>query len=190
MRIRSTLNAVLSASLVSAAGVHDYPVYRLGEKPTFDGKLEEAAWQGLPRGEGFFVVGKDGFAWRKPTSFRMGWDDDRLCIAVRCKEPFIHRVHPLPNDGDRLWSDESVELFLSVDGRSYCQFIFNTVGARWHATGSEDGTREQTVRELQPCPVGCGRSCWVSIRHFVGPHTACGPRRVATRSAHSTSCFS
>jgi len=39
-------------------------------------------------------------------------------------------IQPLSNDGDRLWSDESVELFLSRDGKGCRQSIFNTVGAR------------------------------------------------------------
>ncbi|MBT5611543.1 MAG: hypothetical protein HN742_24045 [Lentisphaerae bacterium] len=112
-----------------------------------DGNLDDAVWHGLPRGKGFLMVGGPGFAWRKPTSFRMGWTDDGLYVAVRCREPFRHRIHPLTADGDKLWSDESVELFLSVDGKDYCQFIFNTVGARWHGKGSQEGTKEQPVRD-------------------------------------------
>ncbi|MFH2068885.1 MAG: sugar-binding protein [Candidatus Omnitrophota bacterium] len=123
---------LLNLLFLPAAYARNYPVYRISQKPAIDGKIDDAVWQELPEAAGFFIFKGEGFAWQKPTSFRMGWDRDCLHIAVRCKEPFNHRIDALPRDGDMLWDDDSVEVFISPGGTSYCQFIVNSAGARWN----------------------------------------------------------
>ncbi|OGV67643.1 MAG: hypothetical protein A3K19_14675 [Lentisphaerae bacterium RIFOXYB12_FULL_65_16] len=114
-----------------------YPCYRLAAPPVIDGKLDDAAWQSLPEATGFHTLKTEGFAYRKPTSFRLGWADDALYLAVRCKEPFSRLITPLTSDLEPLWDDDSIEIFLAPPGADYVQLIANTAGARWNGKKAE-----------------------------------------------------
>lgn len=116
----------------------DYPAYKLYPPPVVDGILDDEAWEQTPRAQGFYIhrsgrgVLKERFAWQKPTSFSIGWCGENLYVAVWAKDPFNQLLTPLQSDGDELWSDDSVELFISPDGKSYFQFIINSIGVRWN----------------------------------------------------------
>lgn len=139
MHLLTMLLILVTVAVMPVSAARDYPVYAMDEAPVVDGALEDAAWQDLPEATGLFVCraggagARDGeFAWRKPTSFRIGWDSEALYVAVRCKEPFNHLLDPMRGDGAALWDDNSVEVLVSPDGRGYRQFIVNSAGARWN----------------------------------------------------------
>ena len=141
MHLLTMLLILVTVAVTPVSAARDYPVHAMHEAPVVDGALEDAAWQDLPEATGLFVCRAGGagaqdreFAWRKPTSFRIGWDGDALYVAVRCREPFNHLLSPLRNDGDMLWDDNSVEVLISPDGRGYRQFIVNSAGARWNGS--------------------------------------------------------
>lgn len=124
-------------SLAAAQPPPSYPCYRVATPPVIDGKLDDAVWQSLPEAKGFHTLKAEGFAHRKPTSFRIGWSNDALYLAVRCKEPFNRLIMALTGDGEPLWDDDSIEVFLNPPGDDYFQFIANTAGARWNGRKAE-----------------------------------------------------
>lgn len=128
--------SVLVASVAWAQQPLTYPCYRLDSPPTVDGSIEDATWQALPEAVGFHRLKTDRFACQKPTSFRIGWSADSLYLAVRCKEPFSRLLSPLTADGEPLWDDDSIEVFLVPAGGDYFQLIANTAGARWNGRTS------------------------------------------------------
>lgn len=135
--MRRTLTfVVLVPWLATAAGAaqdpRSYPCSRLATAPMVDGKLDDPAWQGLPEATGFHTLRQPGLALHRPTAFRMGWLPDGLYLAARCREPFTRLIRPLTGDGEPLWDDDSVELFVAPAGPGYLQFVANTAGARWN----------------------------------------------------------
>ncbi len=124
-------------SLVAAQQPPPYPCYRVTAPPAIDGKLDDTVWQSLPEATGFRVLKAEGFAYRKPTSFRIGWSSDALYLAARCKEPFSRLIKPLTGDCEPLWDDDSLEVFLTPAGADYYQLISNTAGARWNGKNGE-----------------------------------------------------
>lgn len=125
--------ALLLCGLPAAGqGPAAYPCYRLAAAPVIDGKLDDAVWNALPEATGFRTLKQVGFAVRKPTAFRVGWTPEGLYLAIRCKEPFTRSLTPLTGDGEPLWDDDSVEVFLTPAGPDYLQLIVNAAAARWN----------------------------------------------------------
>ncbi|NCO34739.1 MAG: hypothetical protein AUJ92_01275 [Armatimonadetes bacterium CG2_30_59_28] len=140
--MKKTLSVLVAAlfifgSVAAAQPRPPYPCYRLAAPPVIDGKLDDTVWQSLPEAKGFRTLKAEGFAHRKPTSFRIGWANDALFLAVRCKEPFSRLMMPLTGDLEPLWDDDSIEVFLTPTGADYFQFIANTAGARWNGRKAE-----------------------------------------------------
>ncbi|MEN6545733.1 MAG: carbohydrate-binding family 9-like protein [Armatimonadia bacterium] len=137
---RAFLAAIAVSLLTTSLGLAQqplaYPCYRLAAPPTVDGSIDDAAWQGLPEAMGFHRLKADGFAYGKPTSFRIGWSGDSLYLAVRCREPFSRLIRPLTADGEPLWDDDSIEVFIVPAGADYFQLIANTAGTRWNGRQS------------------------------------------------------
>jgi len=119
-----------------------YPCYFMAEPPVIDGKTDEAVWKNLPVATGFYLFNNKGFAVKKPTSFRIGWTKNAIYLAARCHEPFSHLIMALTADGDPLWDDDSVEVFLSpMGGADYFQFIANTAGMRWNGRKGQEADK-------------------------------------------------
>lgn len=112
-----------------AAAQRLYPVYPVQGVLTLDGKLQEAAWQGAPLAGDFFPVGAT--APGQATQFRMLFDSNMLYIAVVASERSMSRLQVTKNDGEAVWADDAVEIFLS-DGanRAYQRFAVNAAGKR------------------------------------------------------------
>jgi len=106
-----------------------YPVYPVQGVLTFDGKLQEAAWQGAPLAGDFFPVGTTVPG--QATQFRMLFDSNMLYVAVVASERSMPRLQTIKNDGEAVWQDDAVEIFLS-DGvkRAYQRFAVNAAGKR------------------------------------------------------------
>jgi len=109
-----------------------YPCHRLAAAPVLDGRLDDEAWGTLPQADGLRTLKQAGFAVHRPTAFRLGWTSEGLYLAVHCKDPFVRLVSPLTGDGEPLWDDDSVEVFVAPPGGDTYQFIANTAGARWN----------------------------------------------------------
>lgn len=106
-----------------------YPVYPARGTLTFDGKLQESAWQEAPLAGDFFPVGTT--APGQATQFQMLFDSNTLYVAVAASERSMPRLQMMKNDGEAVFTDDAVEIFLS-DGanRNYKRFAVNAAGKR------------------------------------------------------------
>lgn len=117
----------------------NYQVYHLPQAPRVDGEVRnDPAWAFIPAVSGFRVLGGD-YAVAKQTTAKVGWTSDALFIAVDCDEPDIALIHDTLKDGDELWKDNGVEIFLEVPGRAgVYQFVVNSIGSHAMGEGTVD----------------------------------------------------
>ena len=102
----------------------------LNQAPELDGEVaEDPAWRDVPAATGFHDVGSTGPSTRQ-TSFRIGYTPEALYLGVVCEEPTPESIQAVMSDGDPLWNEDSVEVFLSPDRASELQFIVNALGCR------------------------------------------------------------
>lgn len=139
-----------------AAGLAEPPLPvayapRLPRSPVIDGRLG-TDWDRACHIAHF--VAPDGSPERHRTEAWIGRDASRLLIAFRCHEDgrktLLANVHD--HDGP-VWSDDSVEVFVDVngDGKSYAHFGVNSLGTRaenWVAFRSPD-PRMQAQEDLR-----------------------------------------
>ncbi len=102
--------------------------YRLAGRAVVDGDLSDEAWQHLPAVSGFYSLG-DGFA-PEQTELRLGWTDECLCLAFRCAEPAMDGLVVTLKDGEPLWMEDCVEVFLQPVPGPYFQFDLNLLSSR------------------------------------------------------------
>jgi len=129
---------LLPALLASAAvaeddlPIHVYPAPRAAAPPVIDGRLDEAIWSQAP------VV--SGFVWYDrleplavQTAFGVAWDDQALYLGVRCDEPSMDKLTPLPvpRDAHQVFGTEALEFFLEPahDHALYYQWAANAAGS-------------------------------------------------------------
>jgi hypothetical protein len=98
-------------------------------QPTIDGKLDAAEWQGASTVVGLWGMKGDLAALQ--TTFYVGFDDQHLYVAFA--SPFSGgwpKAAVKARDGDGMWSDDSVEIFLqpAPDKGTYFQLVFNSAG--------------------------------------------------------------
>lgn len=158
MKSMSDLRSVLCLSLclpwlTVAKGV-EYPCHRLPAAPVVDGRGDEEAWRHVPSSSGFYVLGGRTLAGDKQTSFKAGWTADSLFLLVRCEEPAPGGLKGGAEDGGKMWSDDSIELFfVHVVAGDLFNFVANCRGARWNGMGAGeakplwDWTAKTTVEQ-------------------------------------------
>lgn len=102
-------------------------VPRLKGPVTLDGKVDEAAWNGLAT-ESLGEIGLGDL--REPTRFRMGWDDTGITFAFECQWSDLPAADPDVKGRDgSAWSQECLEVFIDPFGEreKFFHFIFNPV---------------------------------------------------------------
>jgi hypothetical protein len=138
------LTCMLAAASVSHLEASErkasYPChYFKGAGPVLDGKMDgDPFWESVAPSACFVVLGKNTAA-EKKTFFKMAYNDHALYIAVRCQEPQVNKIKSLLGDGENVWSEDSVEIFLfPQDGSgNYFQFVVSAGGARYNGEGFE-----------------------------------------------------
>lgn len=133
--MRCFLPLLLLATFAAAEDdlpVHVYPAPRATAPPVIDGKLAEPCWDEAPLASGFVWYNSlEPLAVQ--TSFGLTWDDDALYLGVRCDEPAIDKLTPLPAppDAHQVFSTEAVEFFLDPahDHALYYQWAANAAGS-------------------------------------------------------------
>jgi hypothetical protein len=134
---RATALALAACSLLAcvgvgaAAGVPTYPCFRAPEPPVIDGEVRgDAAWEAVPGATGFRVLGGDYAVQKQATGFAC-YDDEHLYVAMLCEEPDIELVRSVMKDGDDLWAEDSVEIFVEpTRGGLVYQFVVTAGGSR------------------------------------------------------------
>lgn len=131
---------------VAAAGQRSYPCYRSVQAPKMDGEIvEDEGWKSIPGATGFYKLG-GGYTEAKQSTVRATWDTEALYVAMHCEEPDIGAVKGERRDGEELWLDNSVEIFIQPkDSASIYQFIVNTLGARQGGEGNPGHTTWQAA---------------------------------------------
>lgn len=124
-----------------AFGDLTYTAYRLTAPPDLNACWQSQGWRALPEATGFRALGGNEGALLplKQSAFRIGWDSQALYIGIECYEPDIKKVISKLKDGDALYSEDSVELFLSPVYPNYEQLVVNTAGNRsWRNHTNDD----------------------------------------------------
>ena len=104
-----------------------YPVYPLRGKIALDGKLNEPAWQGAPWAGDFLPLRPSEKI--QQTRFKILYDASALYLGVEASERYIDALRTERDDGERVWQDDSLELFFQVrDDGKYCRIGVNAAG--------------------------------------------------------------
>ena len=133
-------------ALASAEEKKTYSCRRLIKKPILDGKVRnDPVWKNVPEATGFIKLGTVSLA-SKQTFFKMGYTPEGIYIGVECEETEIEKVKAKLKDMEKLWQEDSIEIFIFPEGaNNYYQFVVNAIGSRWNGAGGG--------RPLSPLPL-------------------------------------
>jgi len=115
-----------------------YPCYRLAKEPVLDGKIsEDTTWTTVPATSGFVKLGDArGRLAEKQTFVKMGYTKEAVYVGMKCLEPDMDKIRGDLKDGDKVWREDSVEVFILPKGADdYFQFVVNSVGSRANLRG-------------------------------------------------------
>src|SRR3989454_978955 len=109
-----------------------YVCYRASGPVFIDGRLEEAAWRGVPWTDDFLDI--EGDAKPKPrfrTRAKMLWDDNFFYVAAELEEPNVWGT--LTNHDAVIFHDNDFEVFIDPDGdnHEYYEFEINALNTGW-----------------------------------------------------------
>jgi len=106
--------------------------------PTIDGSLEDEAWNAAAKVEiEYTALGREV---TQPTCVMLACDADNLYIAFRCTEPRANAIRVSTHDHDgAVFQDDSVEVFLEINEKSYAHLAVNAGGATYDAKNYDVG---------------------------------------------------
>ena len=115
----------------------------LDRAPELDGEVAgDPVWQEITPYEGFQEL-YSGLPGSRETVFRLGFTEEALYVGAICAEPKTDGIVADMADGEALWDEDSVEVFLALDAETELQFVANPIGNRtspstlggWEAAG-------------------------------------------------------
>src|SRR3989339_103037 len=115
------LFSCFSRNLYCGQGQSIYNCYLINSPLTINGSLNKSAWQCLPQDTGFQPLHEAGALSGKQTFFQIGWDQEFLYIGMVCLEPDMDKIKSKGKDGEPLWAEDSIEIFLSLKYPDYHQ---------------------------------------------------------------------
>lgn len=133
--------AVLAAMLaisVEAQPVRQCVAHWTNTRPVVDGKLDDAAWRGVPEEGGFMVVSEPNTRSQAPTYVKILTDGTAFYLGVRCVEPNIGKLRITQTKRDEaVWTDDSLEVILDPDNQKtkLYHLIINSAGVQYDAEG-------------------------------------------------------
>jgi hypothetical protein len=109
-----------------------YVCYRVKDKLTIDGKLDEADWKAVPWTDDFVDI--EGGSKPKPrfrTRVKMLWDDDGLYLGAELTERHVWAT--LREHDSVIFQDNDFEVFLNPNGDShlYAELELNALNTTW-----------------------------------------------------------
>jgi len=155
------------------------PTY-VGYAPRVDGKISDQMWASTPAVGDFRLVGS-GEPATQLTKVRVCYDRANLYLSFECFEDQMDRVvAEYANDGDPVWQDDSVEIWVSpyavADASKSHQFVVNAAGAKtylrpdwvrsdekWRAAATRMADRwvaEVAIPFETLRPLGRNETCW------------------------------
>ncbi|MFB3890653.1 MAG: sugar-binding protein [Phycisphaerae bacterium] len=133
--------------------------------PKVDGVLDDATWKQAAVFTDFKP--RDGSDPKGKARLLVAQDDKALYVAVECFESEAAlkslAADCTQHDGDGLWKDDSVELFLGPDPKteSYYQFIVNSKGVTMDAYYDQPGKADLGWEPKYQCAAKVGKDSWV-----------------------------
>ncbi len=140
--LRTTrLLLLIAATALSAAAEPNYPCFRVEQAPAIDGVVRgDDTWAAVPAVTGFEALG-GGYTEAKQSFAYACHDAEGLYVAVVFEEPDIDQVSSVMSDGDGLWLEDSLELFVEpVRAGPVYQFVVSAGGAKTGAKAAADVT--------------------------------------------------
>lgn len=97
--------------------------------PVIDGKLDEPGWRNAEN-IGLFMVAGQTVPAAGQTSGKIFYDGTNLYLGLKCAGPGAFSSNCRERDGDKIWLDEVVEIFIlpGKDGNDYYHFAVNPAG--------------------------------------------------------------
>ena len=122
----------LPAHAAAQAQPRSYQAPYLVSAPSIDGRLDEAAWRGVPWSDAFVDIegsAKPAPTWR--TRMKLAWDAGHLYIAADLEEPDLWAT--LTTRDAVVFHDHDFEWFIDPDGDAlrYFEFEINALGTVW-----------------------------------------------------------
>jgi hypothetical protein len=125
------LSGVTARGPVSTSTLQDIPPQselrpvRLSSPPSIDGVLEEGAWQAALV-SGFFRTYHPNYGEDLPqqTEVWLGYDDEALYFAFRCRDTEPDRIKTTVTQRDNMFSDDWVGLTLDAQGNGQTAYEF------------------------------------------------------------------
>lgn len=120
-------------------------IAKLSGEPKVDGNLDKAVWQEATQLYPFQKYGAT-IGPTQQTRVRIGWTTDALFVAYQCQEEKMGdlRANAVTRDENQ-WLDDSVELFLDVEGKrqSSFQFIVSAANSQYDGRVRVDGPAQR-----------------------------------------------
>lgn len=120
--------------------VEIYEVQRMPKSPVLDGRLTDAAWEGIdPTGDFYAFGSKEKLGSFPPlstlrTAMRVGVTDEGLWLGFDCHQEEMEKVRPeiRARDSVDLWREASIELYFTTGWRelTFRKFTINALGTR------------------------------------------------------------
>ncbi len=131
VELTSQQSEAVSDDVLMPAAPPVYTVRLVSRPPAIDGKLDDAAWQGVPLLNRFYQDNGNGpMKW--DTNVRLVRDAQYLYLGVECLHPDIAGVPIVTTTRDKVrWDGNTLEIFLHGDRTSpdFTQIIFDMGGA-------------------------------------------------------------
>ncbi len=135
---------------------------RAEEAPTIDGAADDAAWQGVPRGEMRENMGAKQA--QAATQVALTFDDSAVYLLVECSEPNMGslKVETAGHDNSQLFKTDNVELILAPGGpdAGYYQFAVNAGGSEWEGYHPDAETTHPDWNLPWDSAVAIGKDGW------------------------------
>ncbi|MBM4034328.1 MAG: DUF4838 domain-containing protein [Planctomycetes bacterium] len=139
------------AAVVEGKGARPLIVQKVGENPTIDGKLDDAAWKRAPEASLFKHVDKKEVEPKHPTKLRAVWTMDGVTFGFWMAEPSPQSLVQTVKSRDEsmAWWNDSVEVFLDVTGKNqghWYQWIINPHGIIHDGKGQDTSWNPEGVK--------------------------------------------
>ena len=138
---------------------------KLSQPPKIDGSLDDTAWKEASSASDFWLA--NGEKPKGKARLLVGQDGKALYIAVECFEDEAAlknlAAKTTKHDGDDIWADDDVELFLNPagQGQSYYQIIVNSRGVTWDAYHESPNKPDVSWEPRYEATAKVGEKSWV-----------------------------
>jgi hypothetical protein len=160
------LVAALPAETAPGRKTPELKVPEVAEPPKIDGVLDDAAWKEAAVATDFRLI--DGDAPKGRARLLVAQDAKNLYVAVECFEDEAAleslRTRIAEHDGDEIWTDDVVELFLDPTNRrqAYYEIIVNARGTTWDAWHAVPNHPDKSWEPRYEVAVKVGKASWVA----------------------------